>query len=56
MSMTHTAEQTSHRKQFLGYSDAQAPIPASEVKVYDSETGKLKRIENRDGNRIRGNK
>lgn len=55
MSMTYTADQTSRYKQRLGIG-AGVPIPASEVKVYSVKTGKLKRIEDKDGNRIRGNK
>ena len=56
MSMTYTAEQTTHRKQLLPLQDATCPIPASNIKVYDAETGKLKRIEDKNGNLIRRNK
>ncbi len=48
--MTYTADQTSRYKQYIGIQDAPVPIAASEVRVYSVKTGKLIRLENKDGN------
>ena len=60
MSVTYYPHQTEHVRQFLGYSDVAAPIPASEVRVFLSEKDYKKRkvyeILDKDGNRIRRNK
>ena len=55
--MTVYVSTTKNMKQHLGYSDAEAPIPASGIKVFlsqeDCDRRKVARMEDKDGQIIR---
>ena len=57
MSMLYHFSETHHFRQNIGMSDVAAPVPRSEVKVYQAkkngQIGRLLRIEDKDGKPIK---